>query len=132
MEHFASTLKVNSALLSLRLTQCGIEDEGFAILAEAVAMNSTLQDLSIFGNDAKQLAMEKMTSMMRRNTSLVQLDLSIAPELRSSLTVRRFFEAAAQHPTLTDVDWDWDSRYERWRAEQKIQAEDENFQTSDC
>ena len=46
----ATALRTNSSLTSLALGDCGLDDADTALLAEALAVNTTLLSLSLPGN----------------------------------------------------------------------------------
>jgi Ran GTPase-activating protein (RanGAP) involved in mRNA processing and transport/GTPase SAR1 family protein len=89
-----------SALTTLELTSCGIEEDGTKAMAEALKINSTLRALNLAYNDIGIDGATAMAAVLTINTTLMQLSLegsclgndgatAIAKALKSNSTLKK-------------------------------------------
>lgn len=72
-----SSLIVSSSLKKLSSTNCSIRDEGMKSLGNALAVNDSLEELSLrCGHDISERGVSVLTECLKTNRRLVRLKLS--------------------------------------------------------
>ena len=67
----------NSAVETLNLSYCGMTCVGAIALAEALAKNKTVTDLRINGNRIGTQATTQLANVVRSNSCITRLDVSL-------------------------------------------------------
>ncbi len=104
---FCMTLRVNTTLTDLDVSDIHIKVRGADILSKALAVNSTLTDLNLSRNEIADTGAGFLSKALRVNTTLTRLDLSLntigepgAGSLSNALTV---------NSSLTRLNLSWNN-----------------------
>ena len=93
-------LQTNTQLISLTL--CDVIDHGVISIAEAIEVNTTLQNLDISSNNISDAGAAAISDSLKRNSSLVKLNMS-----RNKITsegAKKMVEALQVNTTLKQLD----------------------------
>lgn len=74
MKAFSELLKINSVLISVSLSQCGINDDGCQYIEEGIISNSTLRFLDLSKNQIGQKGIARLCDAILGNFSLLQVE----------------------------------------------------------
>ncbi len=85
--HLAEGLKINCALETLNLSDCGITSEGVNNIAQALTVNKTLQNLDVEGNNITDDGVVRLAKVLKANVSLTNLNLADCGMTDKSLSV---------------------------------------------
>lgn len=109
---FADMLKKNKSLLAFALPDNGISSNGVEALLGALLVNKTVEDANLSkismrltgGTGAKNdKAFERLMEVLRKNKTIVKLDLSYTMFSAQSISISAFGKALAENKRIADL-----------------------------